>query len=90
MVNRWGMVEPPVRVLGVVKGEPMYSLDMGFQVAFLRGTVGTVLTLERSLTCWGASAEVGLPGVHCTVKGLQEEGGQLYGISCVCGNGWVG
>lgn len=28
-------------------------------------------------TCWGASAEVGLPGVHCTVKGLQEEGGQL-------------
>lgn len=68
VVNRWGMVEPPVRVLGIVKGEPMYSLDMGFQVAFLRGTVGTVLTLERSFT-WNrqtqGQAEVSVKMRHC-------------------------
>ena len=46
----WAVAEPPVRVLRVVKGEAVHGLDMGLQVAFLGGAVGTVLTPERSLT----------------------------------------
>lgn len=46
-----GVAEPPVRVLGVVEGEAVHGLDVGLQVAFLGGAVGTVLTPERSLTC---------------------------------------
>lgn len=46
-----GALEPPVRILAVVKRHAMDTQDVGLQVPLLRGTVGAVAALERPVTC---------------------------------------
>lgn len=46
-----GTFEPAVGILAVVKRHSMDAEDVGLQVPLLRGTVGTVVTLERPVTC---------------------------------------